>query len=172
MDWSFLTDGNLAKLIKTIKRNVLETLITAKYYCKTSETPERCEILNSQGQVFLHFRNEENPNAVGDCCTALKALVCCCFKQSMTGSRKSIASHPSFGDVINSQDMAIEFCCALCNFSSKIEEAFYSGGQLLGSFKIEKKGPCSGYEGFLIDAYSNPLMTSEINMESNTQVFK
>ena len=152
-----------------MKYSFLETQITAKYYAPgqmAAQTSGRCEILNSQGQEFLSFRMVEDFGADMTC----KYLASCCFKQSLPETSKSIGSHSSFGDVINSQQISHEICALFC--SSKQQEAFYSGDELLGSFEISKNGPSSEAEGFLLDASSKPLMCIEINLESFYEVYR
>ena len=63
----------------------------------------------SQGQILLTYRTGKNSSIpLESCC----ALCCFCFKQSIPEQTKSIASHPTFGDVIYSQQITYDvFCC-------------------------------------------------------------
>ena len=131
-----------------------------------AQTSGRCEIINSQGQEFLSFRMEENFGADMTC----TYLASCCFKQSLPETSKSIASHHSFGDVINSQQISHEICALFC--SSEQQEAFYSGDELLGTFKISKNGPSFEAEGFLLDASSTPVMYIQTNLESFYEIYR
>ena len=117
--------------------------------------------------MFLSFRTEEDYSAVTCNLFCLKQCFCCCFKQPYPEISKSIASHPSFGDLIISHQISHEFLPVL-SYSDR-HEAFYSGEQLLGSFKITKTGLSGGGKGLLLDASSNPFMSIEIN-DSNCSV--
>jgi hypothetical protein len=65
--------------------------------------------LFSQGQILLTYRTGKITAILLDSCTV---LCCFCFKQSIPEQIKSIASHPTFGDVIYSQQITFDvFCC-------------------------------------------------------------
>jgi len=68
-------------------------------------------ILSSQGQPFLTVREQDSAS----CDACLKQLLCCCFKISIPEAVKKIGSHPSFGDVIISQQIKNEELCINCS---------------------------------------------------------
>ncbi|CBY24894.1 unnamed protein product [Oikopleura dioica] len=81
MDWSFLANETCINVIYTRRR-------------------DRCAILTSNDQQFLSFRFE-NVAGCSDCPLVCFHYFCGC--EQVDEFSKSIASHPSFGDVVESK---------------------------------------------------------------------
>jgi hypothetical protein len=68
-------------------------------------------MLFSQGQILLTYRTGRITGILLELCCV---FCCCCFKQSIPEQVKSIASHPTFGDVIYSQQITFDVFCCKC----------------------------------------------------------
>jgi hypothetical protein len=120
--------------------------------------------------MFLTFQNEYSCQP--ECC--FKCLLSiCCGPQEMPEQARYIASHPSFGEVVNSKLISQKYCCPAC-YNNTIE-GYYSGEQLLGAFHEVRS--CGGVEFKLLDGNSEPIMefTSKLNspeVHCWTDIFK
>jgi len=158
MDWSFLAN---------------ETCINVSYTPRTYNKQERWAILTRNNEQFLSYRVD------GDCGCLDCPMICfhAFFSPTLASKNSvSIASHPSYGDVVKSK--MISTGTNLKSFSRKTVEGYYSGEVLLGAFQISDTmcpGCCSSggaQERTVLDAQSNPVMTFTSQMNETSRFDK